>query len=661
MENESQHASVTPRDLTFKLLEDITNKFCEEQKVGSGGYGEVYKGVLHNGEEIAVKKLYPTQGLDDAGFEKEFNNLMRVQHHNIIRLVGYCYEIRHTPIEVKGKYHFAQIEERALCFEYLKHGSLDKHLSDETCGLDWHIRYKIIKGICEGLNYLHNGSKDNHMYHLDLKPANILLDENMVPKIADFGLSRLFGTTQTHITKNFAGTLGYVPPEYINKRQISKKYDVFSLGVIIIKIMTGPLGYSNSAEMSSQQFIELVHDNWKNRLQATSRHTSQEADSLEVKTCIEMALRCVEPDPMRRPTILEVVDKLNEIETLKLSLVSQSSDPKERVEINPVELRFPFELNKEISCVLQLMNKSDDFIAFSAKTNKSKYYTRPDKGIMPPWSKHYVVTTMRAQERSPIDMQCNDIFVVQSTSVSEGVTPSDITEQLFEKMVGKLVHEVTLPIVYVALPQPPQTRGEGSQALLPAPSLPALLRKGPRDTKPDKSFWLDSTIGAKCYMLSSRYLRITWGETPGHWKWISLPDSRFSECAELLNVYFLAVIGEIPTEDLSAGTSYAVYLVYKLASGAAGLKGGQKSSIRLHGERIVATSRVNVDPAAVQAAGVAFPVTRSDGWMEVKLAEFVADEQMLNEKAVIVDFCEENDHIKKSGIIIEGMEFRPSY
>lgn len=79
--------------------------------------------------------------------------------------------------------------------------------TDESCGLDWHTRYKIIKGICEGLNYIHNGSKDNHIYHLDLKPANILLDEHMIPKIADFGLSKLFGTTQTHITKNFAGTL----------------------------------------------------------------------------------------------------------------------------------------------------------------------------------------------------------------------------------------------------------------------------------------------------------------------------------------------------------------------------------------------------------------------------------------------------------------------
>ncbi|KAJ1256763.1 hypothetical protein BS78_K312800 [Paspalum vaginatum] len=451
MEKKSQQTSETPRDLTFKLLESITNSFSEEHKIGKGGYGEVYKGVLQNGETIAVKKLYNMQGLDDVEFEKEFYHLMRVHHNNIIRLVGYCYEIRHKSIQVEGKFHLAQISERALCFEYLQHGSLDKHLSDESCGLDWHTRYKIIKGICEGLNYLHNGSKDNHMYHLDLKPANILLDENMTPKIADFGLSRLFGTTQTHVTKNFRGTPGYVPPEYIDKRQISEKYDIFSLGVIIIEIMTGPSGYSKSAEMPTQQFMELVHENWKNRWKATPMYTPQEADSLEVKTCIQMALNCVERDRKRRPTITEVMDKLNEMEALKLSHLCQISDTKGRVEIDPVELRFPFEPNKELSCVLRLMNKSDDFVAFSAKTNKSKYYTKPDKGILQPWSMRYVIATMRAQERVLSDMQCNDMFIVENTTVGKGLTDSDITEQLFANMGPEVVDKVKLRIVYVAL------------------------------------------------------------------------------------------------------------------------------------------------------------------------------------------------------------------
>ncbi|KAF7061436.1 hypothetical protein CFC21_068132 [Triticum aestivum] len=255
-------------------------------------------------QEIAVKKLHYMPGLNDEQFKHEFNNLMRVQHQNIIRLVGYCYEIRHIHHELKGEYVFARVEERALCFEYLRGGSLDRHLSDEFSGLDWHTRYKIIKGICEGLNYLHKGSNDP-MYHLDLKPANILLDEEMMPKIGDFGLSRLFASTKTFTTKILAGTLAYMPPEYIQKRQISEKYDIFSLGVIIIEIIAGPLGRFKYADMSSsEEFIQHVNKNWRKRI--------AEVDCRQVKRCIKIAVNCVDADKGNRPTIEDVIHELKE-------------------------------------------------------------------------------------------------------------------------------------------------------------------------------------------------------------------------------------------------------------------------------------------------------------------------------------------------------------
>ncbi|CAO2149658.1 unnamed protein product [Urochloa humidicola] len=417
MESKLQHTSMVPIDLTYKKLEDITNSFSEDHKVGSGGYGSVYKGVLDSGTAIAIKKLHQMVGLDDVQFKKEFNNLMKVQHKNIIKLVGYCYEIRHKHVKVHDEYVFARIEERALCFEYLQRGSLNKHLSDESCGLDWHTRYKIIKGICEGLDYLHNGSKDP-IYHLDLKPANILLDDNILPKIADFGLSRLFGTTQTHTTTNFIGTPGYMPPEYIDKRQISKKFDVFSLGVIIIQIMAGPLGHSKSAEMLPQEFIEHVQKQWKETFQASSRDTRLlEADSLAVKTCIQIALRCVEADRAKRPTIREIIDKLNEMETVRQSLVGQA--------------------------------------------NQSKYRTVPGNGVMPPRSKRYIVATLKAQGSTPDSMQCNDLLHVKSARVTNddgGSTMVDGLAEDFENMImmgGNAVDEAWLPIVYVALPPPP--------------------------------------------------------------------------------------------------------------------------------------------------------------------------------------------------------------
>uniref|UniRef100_A0ACD5VIT7 Uncharacterized protein n=1 Tax=Avena sativa TaxID=4498 RepID=A0ACD5VIT7_AVESA len=246
---------------------------------------------------------------------------MKVQRRNVVRLVGYCYEIAHKVMPYNGEHVFARVEERALCFEYLQGGSLDKHLSgttsrallglqyhflyvprndcvdviymllftsiDESSGFSWGTRYNIIKGICEGLNYLHNGTKDP-IYHLDLKPKNILLDKNMMPKIGDFGLSRLADSTQTCTTKEIRGTL---------------------LGVIIIQIMTGRDGYSRCGDMPSHEFIDLVRNNWLKRQKVTSSsHTSR-----EVKTCIKIALRCVEADRVKWPSIAEIVAELDNI------------------------------------------------------------------------------------------------------------------------------------------------------------------------------------------------------------------------------------------------------------------------------------------------------------------------------------------------------------
>lgn len=142
------------REFTLGFLQDITNNFSKEHIIGSGWYGVVYKGVLENGEEIAIKKLHNMVGLDDTQFRNEFNNLMRAQHQNITRLVGYCYHQGHERMKYNGEYIFAHVEERVLCFEYLQGGSLDKYISDESRGLDWCTRYKNIKGVCEGLKKL---------------------------------------------------------------------------------------------------------------------------------------------------------------------------------------------------------------------------------------------------------------------------------------------------------------------------------------------------------------------------------------------------------------------------------------------------------------------------------------------------------------------------
>ncbi|EEE51843.1 hypothetical protein OsJ_33343 [Oryza sativa Japonica Group] len=305
-----------PTDITFRLLEEITDGFSEERKIGQGAYGTVYKGEFRNGKEIAVKMLHnDTLGFDDKQFENEFQNLMRLEHPNIVRLVAYCYETQHKYAEYKGRIVFAAIIHRALCFEYLTGGSLENHLSDEFHGLDWPTRFKIIKGTCEGLKYLHEGLKPP-IYHLDLKPGNILLDKNMVPKLADFGLSKLFTEEKTRVTQTPIGTVGYLPPEYIEKNVLSNKLDIFSLGVVMLNVIAGPRGRSRSAEMSSQEFTDLVLGNWTVRLQATWNGSSLEAYRQQVKTCTEIALKCVEIDRHKRPNILDIVNKINETETM---------------------------------------------------------------------------------------------------------------------------------------------------------------------------------------------------------------------------------------------------------------------------------------------------------------------------------------------------------
>ncbi|KAF6998445.1 hypothetical protein CFC21_014565 [Triticum aestivum] len=284
--------------MDFKLqdIEAITNNFAEDQIVGSGGYGVVYR-ATHEGEEIAVKKLRQLQGLDDKQFDNEFRNLRNIRHKNVVRLIGYCHQSCKKYMEHKGELIFAKEMERVLCFEYMHGGSLDKHIQDESCGLEWPTCFKIIKGTCEGLDHLHT-SQGKPIFHLDLKPGNILLDESMTPKIGDLGLSRLVASTKTRQTEMRDGTLGFMPPEYVDSGFISKKFDVFSLGVIIIKMLAGDKSYFRCSEMPSEQFIELVREIWRKKFQAKPGYSSQsqEIDILGATSCVEIALRCVDRD-----------------------------------------------------------------------------------------------------------------------------------------------------------------------------------------------------------------------------------------------------------------------------------------------------------------------------------------------------------------------------
>ncbi|XBI60650.1 hypothetical protein VPH35_041555 [Triticum aestivum] len=264
--------AMEPKNLTLTLLEKITNNFSKERLLGHGAYGKVYKGV-HDGREIAVKLLNNNmQTIDDEQFIHGFSNLMMLNHPNTIQLVGYCYETRREHMDFNGKIVF-----------------------DECNGLDWQTRYKIIKGACEGLKYLHEGF-EKPFYHLDLKPDNILLDKNMVPKLADIGF-------------------GYMPPEYLFGNLVSNKLDIFSLGVAMTKIIAGHNGHD--------ELLDQVQGNWRKRLQTTwSSPEPLEAQCQQVKRCSEIALSCMETDRHKRPSIVDIIHELNQTEKIMEKVTS---------------------------------------------------------------------------------------------------------------------------------------------------------------------------------------------------------------------------------------------------------------------------------------------------------------------------------------------------
>ncbi|CAN6351986.1 unnamed protein product [Urochloa humidicola] len=161
----------------MKDLREITNNFSDERLLGQGGFGRVYKGLLQNGDIIAVKKLTSTMpGLQDKQYENEVRHLMRLMHPNIVQLVGYFSETEEKLVLRNGKYVYAEKSERLLCLEYLPKGSLRNHISDASSGLDWDTRYEIIAGICYGLHYLHEEwQPSTPIIHRDLKPATYCL------------------------------------------------------------------------------------------------------------------------------------------------------------------------------------------------------------------------------------------------------------------------------------------------------------------------------------------------------------------------------------------------------------------------------------------------------------------------------------------------------
>ncbi|KAM3365587.1 hypothetical protein ACQJBY_015351 [Aegilops geniculata] len=230
--------------LDLSKLRAATDNFAESNKLGEGGFGAVYKGVLSEGEEIAVKRLSQssTQGIEEL--KTELVLVAKLQHKNLVRLLGVCLE---------G-------QEKLLVYEYMPNRSLDTVLFDaeKSKDLDWGKRLKIVNGVARGLQYLHEDSQ-LRIVHRDLKASNVLLDSDCSPKISDFGLAKLFGWDQSQaVTSHIAGTYGYMAPEYAMRGQYSVKSDAFSFGVLVLEIVTGRKNSSFATSEPSLDLLSLV-------------------------------------------------------------------------------------------------------------------------------------------------------------------------------------------------------------------------------------------------------------------------------------------------------------------------------------------------------------------------------------------------------------------
>ncbi|KAL9389656.1 hypothetical protein Peur_018261 [Populus x canadensis] len=283
------------KQFSFETLVSATKDFHPTHKLGEGGFGPVYKGKLDDGREIAVKKLSHSSNQGKKEFTNEAKLLSRVQHRNVVNLLGYC----------------AHGVEKLLVYEYVANESLDKLLfkSDKRQLLDWNRRYDILIGIARGLLYLHEDSH-NCIIHRDIKASNILLDDKWVPKIADFGMARLFPEDQTHVNTRVAGTNGYMAPEYVMHGHLSVKADVFSFGVLVLELISGQRNSTFSQQHAdAQNLLDWAYKlHKKNRsLEIMDPVLASSAAAEQVKSCVHLGLLCTQGDPQLRPDMRRIV------------------------------------------------------------------------------------------------------------------------------------------------------------------------------------------------------------------------------------------------------------------------------------------------------------------------------------------------------------------
>ncbi|XP_027771320.1 receptor-like serine/threonine-protein kinase SD1-8 [Solanum pennellii] len=279
----------------LSTLAVATEDFSDANKLGQGGFGCVYKGIIDEGQEIAVKRLSKNSGQGIEEFKNELRLIARLQHRNLVRLLGCCIEM----------------EEKMLIYEYMENKSLDSILFNKhkSSLLDWQRRFSIICGIARGLLYLHQDSRFR-IIHRDLKASNILLDKEMIPKISDFGMARIFGGDETEgNTKRVVGTYGYMSPEYAMDGLFSVKSDVFSFGVLVLEIVTGKKNRGFYFQNNERNLLGHAWKLWREggASELLDSSVGESFSPCEVIRCIQVGLLCVQEQAEDRPNMATVV------------------------------------------------------------------------------------------------------------------------------------------------------------------------------------------------------------------------------------------------------------------------------------------------------------------------------------------------------------------
>ena len=317
-----------PIRYSYSQLKNMTNNF--KNKLGQGGFGSVYKGKLQSGRAVAVKVLIMSKS-NGQDFINEVVTIGRIHHVNVVRLVGFC---------VEGS-------KWALIYDFMPNGSLDKFIfieREKGIPLSWDRLYRIALGVGRGIEYLHEGC-DMQILHFDIKPHNILLDEDFTPKVSDFGLAKLYSTDESIVSLTAArGTLGYIAPElfYKNIGGVSHKADVYSFGMLLMEIV----GKRRHVSVHEENLNEIYFPSWIydkiKQGKAIEIGDAKEEDMKYILKMVIVALWCVQMKPMDRPSMSKALEMLEgDVELLQMppkpTLYSHEMSAEDR-ENNPVDV-----------------------------------------------------------------------------------------------------------------------------------------------------------------------------------------------------------------------------------------------------------------------------------------------------------------------------------